>query len=83
MTTAGRRATWLTVGVLVVALGIGAYVGVFEIPSPTREVCVAWVWFYHVGLTGYAFGYRVRGQTIPWVGYFTRDTWQRTLESLR
>lgn len=49
------------------AFGLGAYFGVFDIPSPAREICVAWVWFYHVALTGYAFAYRVRGQALPWV----------------
>ncbi len=49
------------------AFGIGAYLGVFEIPSPAREICVAWVWLYHVALTGYAFAYRVRDQALPWL----------------
>jgi len=46
---------------------IGAYVGLFDIPSPTREICVAWVWLYHVGVTLYSFLYRVKGQSLPWV----------------
>lgn len=49
------------------AFGIGAYIGVFEIASPVREICVAFVWLYHVGLTAYAFSYRVRGQALPWL----------------
>jgi diguanylate cyclase (GGDEF)-like protein len=46
---------------------IGAYVGLFEIPSPTREICATWVWAYHMWITVYAFRYRVRGKSIAWV----------------
>lgn len=53
--------------VVAFAFVIGAYTGLFDIPSPTREVCAGWVWFYHVGVTVYSFAFRVRGETIPWV----------------
>ena len=33
---------------------IGAYTGLFDIPSPTREICVAWLWLYHVWVTIYS-----------------------------
>lgn len=46
---------------------IGAYVGLFDIPSPTREICATWVWAYHVLIVVYSFAYRVRGNAIPWV----------------
>lgn len=46
---------------------LGSYVGLFDIPSPTREICVAWVWAYHVCVAIYAFRYRVQGRSLPWV----------------
>jgi len=45
---------------------IGAYIGLFDIPSPTREICAAWVWVYHVWVTIYSFRYRVHGRTLAW-----------------
>ena len=45
---------------------IGAYVGLFEIESPTREITTAWVWAYHMWVTIYSFMYRVRGNSLPW-----------------
>ncbi len=47
------------------AFVIGAYSGLFDIPSPTRELCVAWVWAYHMCIAVYAFRYRVHGKSIP------------------
>lgn len=44
---------------------IGAYSGLFDIPSPTREICAGWVWTYHVLVAIYSFAYRVKGRTIP------------------
>lgn len=44
---------------------IGAFAGLFDIPSPTREICAVWVWLYHMWLTVYAFQYRVQGKTLP------------------
>ncbi len=44
---------------------IGAYTGLFDIESPTREICAGWVWLYHVLVAVYSFAYRVRGRTIP------------------
>ncbi|MEO8539373.1 MAG: GGDEF domain-containing protein [bacterium] len=43
---------------------IGAYTGLFDIPSPTREICVGWVWTYHVLVAVYSFAFRVKGRTI-------------------
>lgn len=46
---------------------VGAYVGLFDIPSPAREICTGWVWLYHVAMTTYSFAYRVRGERLAFV----------------
>lgn len=43
---------------------IGAYTGLFEIASPTREICAAWLWAYHVCIVIYTFQHRVHGRSL-------------------
>ncbi|HMO96499.1 MAG TPA: GGDEF domain-containing protein [Tepidiformaceae bacterium] len=52
---------------LACAFGLAAFAGIFEIDSPARELCVGAIWIYHFVLTAYAFAFRVRGESLPWV----------------
>src|SRR5512139_2541507 len=65
---ARTEATIVLLQAAVAALFVaGAYLAVFHVASPEREIVAAWVALYHVMVTAYSFRYRVQGTALRWV----------------